>query len=191
MNNTAPSGPDAQQQQRQKRTRIVLSCAPCRASKLKCDRETPCGQCRKKEREDLCHYAPKPVKRKPERRNRNMAERLKRLEGMVRGMMDENGEMLNVNVNGNEGGGGPISPASSGSLLLQQLQQQQQLKGTSTTQSSEGTELSGGASPLVKGQVVGGHNAGTYVGATHCMAMLEDVSRWSLGLKLSLELGWS
>jgi hypothetical protein len=75
---------------RQKRSRIVLSCGPCRASKLKCDRESPCGQCRKKEREDLCQYAPKPEKRKPERRNRNMAERLKRLEGMVRGMMDEN-----------------------------------------------------------------------------------------------------
>jgi len=32
------NGPEAHQ----KRTRVLLSCAPCRASKLKCDRATPC-----------------------------------------------------------------------------------------------------------------------------------------------------
>lgn len=130
---------------RQKRSRVVLSCGPCRASKLKCDRESPCGQCRKKEREDLCQYAPKPEKRKPERRNRNMAERLKRLEGMVRGMMDENGDVMT-----------PLG------------QQGQSTQTSRSTQSSESTP--------VTGQVVGGYNSGTYVGATHCMAMLEDVS---------------
>lgn len=132
--------------QRQKRSRVVLSCGPCRASKLKCDRESPCGQCRKKEREDLCQYAPKPEKKKrPERRNRNMAERLKRLEGMVRGMMDE----------------GDVPP--------QQIVQQALSGGT-------GSQKSSGPSPQVTGQLAGGHD-GTYIGATHCMAMLEDVSR--------------
>lgn len=116
-----------------KRTRILLSCAPCRNSKLKCDREQPCGQCAKKGRLDLCVYAPKPEKKRPAAKG--MAARLKRLEGMVRGMMDEEGN----------------------------LKRQPQAAGESTA-------------PQLKGQVVHGENATTYVGATHCLAMLEDVS---------------
>ncbi|OTA06305.1 Zn2Cys6 transcriptional regulator [Trichoderma parareesei] len=115
-----------------KRTRILLSCAPCRNSKLKCDREQPCGQCAKKGRLDLCVYAPKPEKKRPAAKG--MAARLKRLEGMVRGMMDEEGN----------------------------LKRQPQAAGESTA-------------PQLKGQVVHGENATTYVGATHCLAMLEDI----------------
>ena len=124
------------QQQRpphQKRTRVLLSCGPCRNSKLKCDRGEPCTQCLKKDRADACVYAPKPNKAKPAK---GMAARLKRLEGMVRDMMDTDG-----------------NPRS----------------GKTTDETS--------ATPLVKGQVVRGENgSGTYIGATHCMAMLEDVS---------------
>lgn len=116
-----------------KRTRILLSCAPCRNSKLKCDREQPCGQCAKKGRLDLCVYAPKPEKKRPAAKG--MAARLKRLEGMVRGMMDDEGN---------------LKPAA-------------QAVGES-------------AAPQLKGQVVHGERATTYVGATHCLAMLEDVS---------------
>ncbi|PTB74373.1 N-terminal binuclear Zn cluster-containing protein [Trichoderma longibrachiatum ATCC 18648] len=115
-----------------KRTRILLSCAPCRNSKLKCDREQPCGQCAKKGRLDLCVYAPKPEKKRPAAKG--MAARLKRLEGMVRGMMDEEGN----------------------------IKRQPQAAGES-------------AAPQLKGQVVHGENATTYVGATHCLAMLEDI----------------
>lgn len=64
-----------------------------------------------------------------------MAARLKRLEGMVRGMMDDEGN---------------INP-------------QAQAAGESTA-------------PQLKGQVVHGDRAITYIGATHCLAMLEDVS---------------
>lgn len=119
-----------------KRNRVLLSCAPCRASKLKCDRGQPCGQCSKKGRAAQCAYAPRPEKKRPAK---GMSARLKRLEGMVREMMDA------------EGGAGP-RPAG---------------------------ETSGGApvaGPEVQGQVVRGEKATTYVGATHCMAMLEDVS---------------
>ncbi|KAI1477918.1 fungal-specific transcription factor domain-containing protein [Daldinia eschscholtzii] len=73
-----------------KRTRVLLSCAPCRNSKLKCDRTTPCGQCIRKGKPDGCLYAPKPEKQKPAK---SMAARLKRLEGMVRGMIDTDGAM--------------------------------------------------------------------------------------------------
>ena len=126
---------------RQKRSRILLSCAPCRTSKLKCDRGGPCGQCQKKGREDLCQYVPKPEKRRPAK---SMAARLKRLEGMVRGMMDA---------------GGNLTPQPGQPELGEQKQ-------------------GNGETPQFEGQVVRGQNATTsYVGATHCMAMLEDVSR--------------
>lgn len=122
---------------RQKRSRVLLSCAPCRFSKLKCDRGTPCLQCTKKAREDLCQYAPKPEKKTAPK---SMAARLKRLEGMVRGMMDEDGNVI---------------PQPDGAV-------------------EKGDQNENGA---IKGQVVRGKGEATsYVGATHCMAMLEDVS---------------
>ncbi|KAI1776352.1 hypothetical protein F4818DRAFT_378324 [Hypoxylon cercidicola] len=68
-----------------KRARVLLSCHPCRNSKLKCDRATPCGQCLRKGKPDGCLYAPRPEKRKPVK---TMAARLKRLEGMVREMIN-------------------------------------------------------------------------------------------------------
>lgn len=127
-----------------KRTRILLSCAPCRNSKLKCDRDQPCGQCQKKGRADLCVYAPKPDRHKPAR---GMAARLKRLEGMVRGMMDVDGNV----VGGSDGGAGGV-PARETAGVSEE--------------------------PVVTGQVVrhDGETATTYVGATHVLAMLEDVS---------------
>ncbi|KAI1648130.1 fungal-specific transcription factor domain-containing protein [Daldinia loculata] len=73
-----------------KRTRVLLSCAPCRNSKLKCDRTTPCGQCIRKGKPEGCLYAPRPEKKKPAK---SMAARLKRLEGMVRGMIDTEGSI--------------------------------------------------------------------------------------------------
>lgn len=39
-----------------KRSRPTISCLECRRKKLKCDRERPCGQCRKVGRETLCAY---------------------------------------------------------------------------------------------------------------------------------------
>ncbi|UZP44489.1 hypothetical protein NXS19_012301 [Fusarium pseudograminearum] len=123
---------------RQKRSRILLSCAPCRNSKLKCDREQPCSQCDKKGRASQCTYAPKPERKRPAK---GMSARLKRLEGVVREMMDSEGT-LQTEV--------PISVNSS-------------------------RVTNGVTGPEVQGQVVGGDKTTTYVGATHCMAMLEDI----------------
>ncbi len=118
---SAPSAP-------LKRTRVLLSCAPCRTSKLKCDREQPCSQCLKKGRVEGCVYAPRPEKPKP---NKSMAARLKRLEGMVRDMMD---------------GEAPPQPSA---------ERDDSVRG--------------------RGQVILGGGSATYVGATHFMAMLDDV----------------
>lgn len=113
-----------------KRTRVLLSCGPCRASKLKCDRSSPCQQCIKKGKTDDCLYAPKPEKKRPAR---SMATRLKRLEAMVRDMMEEGAKPQTS------------APARDESVS-------------------------------VAGQVVHGERGATYVGATHFMAILEDVS---------------
>ncbi|KAK2606187.1 hypothetical protein QQS21_003357 [Conoideocrella luteorostrata] len=120
------------EKQVQKRSRVLLSCAPCRNSKLKCDRQQPCSHCEKKSRIDQCVYAPKPVKKK--QATKNMTARLKRLEGLVRGMMDD--------------GGDSQAP-------------------------QEGNK--GNAVPSLQGHVVQGERGTAYVGATHCMAMLEDI----------------
>lgn len=132
---SSPSGISSGEQAAQvhKRSRILLSCGPCRNSKLKCDREQPCSQCIKKGRADVCHYAPKPEKKRPAK---GMSARLKRLEGMVREMMDTE-----------------VPP------------EKEKEKETSD----------GAAGPAVQAHVLRGENATTYVGATHCMAMLEDV----------------
>lgn len=124
---------------RQKRTRVLLSCAPCRNSKLKCDRGEPCSQCDKKGRASQCAYAPKPERKRPVK---GMSARLKRLEGMVREMMDSDGAVQT----------------------------------TTTNSESNPQATSGVTGPEVQGHVVKGDKTTTYVGATHCMAMLEDVS---------------
>ncbi|KAF5659180.1 hypothetical protein FHETE_9529 [Fusarium heterosporum] len=124
---------------RQKRSRILLSCAPCRNSKLKCDREQPCGQCAKKSRVSQCTYAPKPDRKRPAK---GMSARLKRLEGMVREMMDSESAPSQTVGNAKDS-----SRATNGAAT----------------------------GPEVQGHVVQGEKATTYVGATHCMAMLEDI----------------
>lgn len=145
----APSGSD--NAQRQKRSRVLLSCAPCRHSKLKCDRGQPCSQCLKKDRLDLCTYAPKPEKRRPAK---GVAARLRRLEGMVREMMDGEGNVDH---------------------LATQLQNELP-EGLGARRDPDST-----LPTAVDGNLVAGQHTTTYVGATHCMAMLEDVSHsWSM-----------
>ncbi|KAK3378509.1 fungal-specific transcription factor domain-containing protein [Podospora didyma] len=141
-----------------KRTRVLLSCAPCRASKLKCDRHQPCGQCVKKVRADGCTYAPRPEKLRPAR---SMAARLKRLEGMVRGMMDVDGVPITSAAAADKTGpiydSGPAFPVSG--------------PGSSTT--AVICAAAPGTFPN-QAQVVVGRST-TYVGATHFMAMLDDI----------------
>ncbi|OHE92648.1 fungal specific transcription factor domain-containing protein [Colletotrichum orchidophilum] len=139
-----PSSASAASVAAAKRSRVLLSCGPCRSSKLKCDRSEPCGQCLKKSRPEGCVYSPKPEKQKPAK---GMAARLKRLEGMVRTMMDE-------------GGGGGVG-AGAGS----------EAAGNGVAASA--MEDKGVAQP--GGQLVQGGRASTYVGATHFMAILEDI----------------
>ncbi|KAJ0114913.1 hypothetical protein J7T55_004655 [Diaporthe amygdali] len=118
----------------------------------------PCTNCLKKSRTDLCKYAPKPVKNKPPK---SMAARLKRLEGMVREMLDEDGNIREPSSertaaslgDGGGGGGG----------------------GDDDDDDDAGTPASSAAgAQVVRGPGARGGNT-TYVGATHFMAMLGDI----------------
>lgn len=71
----------------QRRARAQLSCASCRAGKLKCNRAHPCDQCVKRTKGSECCYAPAP-KRKP-RRSASTKERIAQLEELVVKLMNQ------------------------------------------------------------------------------------------------------
>ncbi|KAL8306453.1 hypothetical protein RB600_010352 [Gaeumannomyces tritici] len=199
----SPEGPgDVSHPQKHKRVRILLSCGPCRTSKLKCDRASPCRHCvRKGLPPNECAYAPPPTRRQ---RNGNrtgpagggvagvgagskgVAGRLRRLERMVRDLIE----------NGGEGAGdGGLAAA------IQELEESRRAASTKVASSdskreSEETEAKedgnseeqgsdGAAAEAIKvgerlgaentGQVVQGERAVTWVGATHFLAMLDDI----------------
>ncbi|RYP01167.1 hypothetical protein DL764_006290 [Monosporascus ibericus] len=152
---STPSASATQQQQHAKRTRVLLSCGPCRNSKLKCDRATPCGQCLKKGRPDACVYAPRPQKQKPAK---SMAARLKRLEGMVREMIDTDVALPTSAAGmGTEAGAAAIAGVAGPGA------------GVGTTTPPDETAVDAG------GLIVQGQKATSYVGATHFMAILDDI----------------
>ena len=44
---------------------LVMSCEPCRKSKLACDHQMPtCGRCQRRRMEERCFYHPAPMTRK-------------------------------------------------------------------------------------------------------------------------------
>ncbi|RMZ79425.1 hypothetical protein DV738_g3312, partial [Chaetothyriales sp. CBS 135597] len=77
-----------------KRNRVPLSCAPCRHRKLKCNRQSPCDNCTKRDSASACTYAaPAPRKKgSPGSTGANatpddMQNRIDRLEGLVLSLM--------------------------------------------------------------------------------------------------------
>lgn len=129
------------------------------------DHHRPCTNCLKKSRADQCKYAPKPVKNRPPK---SMAARLKRLEGMVREMLDEDGNLREPSsehtavgeeddIGGGDSDGGKLAPSASGAQVI-------------------------------RGPGARGGNT-TYVGATHFMAMLGDVSALIVLLTIPLHHG--
>ncbi|CAJ2508184.1 Uu.00g093700.m01.CDS01 [Anthostomella pinea] len=130
-----------------KRTRVLLSCAPCRGSKLKCDRATPCTQCLKKGKPEICAYAPRPQKHQ-RRPAGSMQARLRRLEGMVR-------EFIDQPVDGGGGGQGKGGGAGEEGLAGKDGKEEVDAGGSVVRSAPE--------------------RATNYVGGTHFMAILEDL----------------
>ncbi|SPO00659.1 uncharacterized protein DNG_03408 [Cephalotrichum gorgonifer] len=131
-----------------KRNRVPLSCDSCRASKQKCDRARPvCAQCLRKSHAHACRYTDRPERLRP---GKGVAARLQRLEGMVREIMAE-GDVATSKGGNADGGGKEGAGAASGGK-----EEEEAVVGE-------------------KGTVVSGRRATSYVGATHCMAILEDI----------------
>ncbi|KAK6211903.1 hypothetical protein LQW54_005604 [Pestalotiopsis sp. IQ-011] len=157
---TSAPAQQQQQQQQQKRTRVLLSCAACRASKLKCDRQDPCSQCLKKGRADACRYAPRP--QKPPKPARTMAARLRRLEGMVRGMLDENQ--------------GAPAPAVAEAKPEEGSNQTAGVKSCAVAAAVAAAAQAQNGDADAGGQVVSGDlGATSYIGGTHFAAILQDI----------------
>lgn len=112
--------------------------------------DRPCTNCLKKSRADLCKYAPKPVKNRPPK---SMAARLKRLEGMVREMLDEDGNVRD--------------PSSERTAVGEDMDSDGDRGAGKFASSASGAQV-------IRGAGARGGNT-TYVGATHFMAMLGDV----------------
>lgn len=69
-----------------KRNRRPVSCSTCRAKKLKCDRQQPCGSCSTKGLALSCTYTTAAFNRDSNSRS-DAANRLQKLEDMVNGLM--------------------------------------------------------------------------------------------------------
>lgn len=147
-----------------KRNRVPLSCNHCRASKQKCDRTRPaCTQCLRRGQPAGCRYADRPAR---PRHGRGVAARLQRLEGMVRGMMDEGEGEGEANGAGAGGGDGDGDAPGSERVVDERTGEEEGAVGGRST-------------------VVSGRRATSYVGATHFMAILEDVSRAQVSTALT------
>ena len=55
-NISAQTGPVEQPPGSHRRKRKTVNCEECRRSKLRCDRQHPCGACKRRRREDSCSY---------------------------------------------------------------------------------------------------------------------------------------
>jgi hypothetical protein len=145
------TGYDSQQSSNKvsKRNRQPLSCGPCRARKLRCDRQHPCETCVKRNDESSCTYGKTAEGTKPEggANQKKAQDRLRNLEQLVMQMVEK---------------GSPTKPNSahstatstSGPILL-------------SAGDSDGTPRDGSLDQASK--------AAKYVGSTHWSAILENI----------------
>ncbi|KAG5291502.1 C6 transcription factor [Histoplasma ohiense] len=74
-----------------KNPRVPLSCGPCRARKLKCNRQQPCHNCISRGHDDLCVFANGKTPRSNAMQTQGMECRLHRLEELVASFTAEPG----------------------------------------------------------------------------------------------------
>ncbi|KIW04054.1 hypothetical protein, variant [Verruconis gallopava] len=154
--------------QKQQRARQQLSCTSCRAGKLKCDRQQPCDQCRKRAREDSCHYLPAPPKKK---QSRNTKERIAQLEGLVVQLMnrDRTQGISSVTPPISDDGGSHKSRAQIDSTHLQSLKSTKE-----SPQSDDGADLAAHNLTYLK---VSGDGESLFRGSSHWEAILDSIAQ--------------
>ncbi|KAI5819312.1 fungal-specific transcription factor domain-containing protein [Pyronema omphalodes] len=108
-----------------KRNRVPLSCGPCRNRKLKCNRQTPCENCVRRNDASSCTYATNTHSarhRKPSNSSSSsdeMQSRIDRLEGLVLSLMSGNSNNVSVGrqrTGGSSSGGAVYSESQDGEL---------------------------------------------------------------------------
>lgn len=128
------------------RNRQPVSCAACRRSKLKCDRQKPCEACVRRGYRDQCFYEAAKVVPRNKRRtaaSHDAQERLKNLEALVRQMAQPKESAKAISV----------SNMASGQPGLHDQE--------SHTSNESHTVVQG--------------NASTYMGSTHWSAILDNI----------------
>lgn len=153
---------DGDQRKVSKRNRAPVSCVACRARKLKCDRQHPCGACTRRGESATCdfrapHGNPSDGNGRKEARSKAEAQaRLQRLEEMVSGLLKQGA------------GGSPGGDASS-------------VKSTAKEQNGKAIEDAEGRLTAMDGEVAAAGRLGAreaesfYVGATHWQSILDSI----------------
>lgn len=145
----------------------------------------PCSQCLKKSRPSLCVYAPKkPAKKKPPKGG--MAARLKRLEGMVRDMLDEEGNIkMTTTTHEEEEQSRPEEEDVDDHAMVDSGRRED----TTTSAAAARAEVSSvrpASGKVVRADGPRGGGSTTYVVAMHFMAILDDVCFFSFLSPLGL-----
>jgi hypothetical protein len=145
------TGNDSQQSSNKvsKRNRQPLSCGPCRQRKLKCNRQSPCETCIKREDESSCTYGKSAQGSKPEggANQKKAQDRLRNLEQLVMQMVEKNSPPKTNSMPS-------TATSTSGPIAL-------------SAGDSDGTPRDGSLDQASK--------AAKYVGSTHWSAILENI----------------
>ncbi|KAK2728137.1 beta-ketoacyl synthase domain-containing protein [Colletotrichum kahawae] len=78
------------------RNRPTVSCSTCRARKLKCDRQQPCGACQKRGHEDSCRFEPAPKQQLASTIGGNqnrIRNELGQMQHVLQGLLDQSGQI--------------------------------------------------------------------------------------------------
>lgn len=158
---------------KQKRARSQLSCIPCRAGKLKCNRaQGGCDQCVKRGRESQCSYVPPPKRQK---HTQNVASRVRQLESLVVNLMNQ--QTHNDGTAVAEGTERPSCTESRTGLVEQPTPPSD--NDSLPLNGSHGEEqgnLDGTTRPFGKLRISKSGGEISYVGETHWQAILSGIS---------------
>ncbi|KAI3152087.1 transcriptional regulator family: Fungal Specific TF [Penicillium roqueforti] len=102
-----PSDPDAEISAPKKRTRVQFSCTACRYRKLKCCRNHPCNNCKKRGEATSCTYVGRGPRAKAQHGRSSptlVQDRLHHLENLVMSLAQKQRSDLNVDFNSVQSG---------------------------------------------------------------------------------------
>ena len=151
-----------------RRARKQLSCATCRQSKLKCNREQPaCDQCLKRNRGAQCTYATPTISKKS---RPNLRGRIRHLESLVVELRDARESQLTIS-NGRD-----HQSSCDGTALCDSPKLHDGSDSHENGDKSVGASKSRSPQDInASGLLLGGQTETNYVGGSHWAAILNEV----------------